>query len=225
MEPRRGVKRILASASLILIGGAAAWQAARALQDVPSPPAPVEAPADTADTPADAEPSAEAKRAPTPPLSTNPKATPMAERVATLGVLNKRNGLSRDLTLKPGQAVRIGDLVVRLRACEETAPWEPEKWTGAFVQVITRESRTTWRKIFSGWLYKESPSLNLVQHPIYDVWVKACKMRHADVGPDTIVARGGDMGGSSGKSSSAEKSAEAKPDAAVEDSAASNNPE
>jgi hypothetical protein len=33
-----------------------------------------------------------------------PGTTPMAERVAVLGLLNKRNGISRDLTLKPGQA-------------------------------------------------------------------------------------------------------------------------
>jgi len=218
------VKRILASAGLLIVGWAAAWQAARALQEVPAPAPAIEATATPAD--ATAEPEATtAKRAPTPPLSTNPKATPMAERVATLGVLNKRNGLSRDVTLTPGKAVRLGDLVVRLRACEETAPWEPEKWTGAFVQVITRESGTRWRKIFSGWLYKESPSINLVQHPIYDVWVKACKMRHADVGPGTIVARGGDMAGGAGKASNAEKSPDAAPEVPVVDSASANNPE
>ena len=59
----------------------------------------------------------------------------MAERVAVLGFLNKRNGLSRDLTLKPGQAIRVDDVIVRLRACETTAPWEIQQLTGAFVQV------------------------------------------------------------------------------------------
>ena len=115
--------------------------------------------------------------------------------------------LVRLAAFMPGEAVRIGDLVVRLRACEATAPWEPERWTGAFVQVITRETRTSWRKTFSGWLYKESPSINVVEHPIYDVWVKACKMRHPDIGPGTIVARGDDTGGASGSRSKASKSA------------------
>src|SRR3546814_14093381 len=50
--------------------------------------------------------------------------TPMAERVAVIGLLNKRNGLTRDLTLKPGEALRVNNVVVRLRACETTAPWE-----------------------------------------------------------------------------------------------------
>ena len=30
--------------------------------------------------------------------------------------------------------------------------------------------------MFSGWLYKESPSLNVVEHPVYDVWPKSCAM-------------------------------------------------
>jgi hypothetical protein len=150
---------------------------------------------------------------PAPPVVIG-KETPMAERVATLGILNKRNGLYRDLVMKPGQAVRIGDLVVRLKACETTAPWEAEPYTGAFVQVIVHGSDDKWRKIFSGWLFKESPSLNTVEHPIYDVWTKACAMKHPDVGPDTIVLRGDTA--SSNSRSSAEKSPEAAASTPIE---------
>ena len=108
--------------------------------------------------------------------------TPMAERVAVLGLLNKRNNITRDIEMKPGEARRIGDVIVRLSACERTAPWEEPPETGAFVQVIvlTRsdaDSDPEWRRFFSGWLFKNSPSLNVVEHPIYDVWVKKCDMR------------------------------------------------
>lgn len=107
--------------------------------------------------------------------------TPMEERVAVLGLLNKRNNISRDLEMKPGEARRVGDVVVRLSACERTAPWEEPPETGAFVQVIVLEradadSEPEWRRIFSGWLFKNSPSLNVVEHAIYDVWVKECRM-------------------------------------------------
>lgn len=108
--------------------------------------------------------------------------TPMAERVAVLGLLNKRNGQTRDIELKPGEAIRFGKVVVRLRACEKTAPWENYPDEGAFVQLIVNErpSGTTeaerWRIVFSGWLFKENPAANVVEHPIYDVWVKSCKM-------------------------------------------------
>ncbi len=117
-----------------------------------------------------------------------PGTTPMAERVAVLGLLNKRNGISRPLTLKPGQAVRVGDAIVRLRACETTAPWEVQKLTGAFVQLDVRNPQGRWQRVFSGWLYKETPSLNVVEHPIYDVWPKSCAMTHPDAGASTVRA-------------------------------------
>lgn len=114
--------------------------------------------------------------APVRPEPLAPGTTPMNERVAVLGILNKRNGIARDIRLKPGQAVRSNDLIVRLRACETTPPWEFDQLTGAFVQVDVQQSEGGWDRVFSGWLYKESPSLNVVENRVYDVWVKSCAM-------------------------------------------------
>jgi hypothetical protein len=112
-----------------------------------------------------------------PPAGANqPGVTPMNQRVAVIGVLNKRNGIVRDLSMRPGQALRVKDVIVRLRACEASAPWENEKLTGAFVQVDSQLPDQRWQRVFSGWLYKEAPSLNVVEHPVYDVWVKSCAM-------------------------------------------------
>jgi hypothetical protein len=141
-------------------------------------------------------------------------ATPMDQRIATLGVLNKRNGLSRDLMMKPGEAVRMGDLVIRLKACDQTESWEADQLTGAFVQVIVKNTvGPNWRKVFSGWLFRESPSLNTVEHPVYDVWVKACTMRHPDVGPNTVVL----TGDAAGKPPSKEKKSGGRPAPAADD--------
>jgi hypothetical protein len=105
-------------------------------------------------------------------------ATPLAERVAVLGLLNKRNNVTSEIRLKPGEAREIGPVIIRLSSCERTAPWEMPQETGAFVQVDIRErGQAQHARVFSGWLFKESPSLNVVEHPIYDVWVKDCTMR------------------------------------------------
>lgn len=121
-----------------------------------------------------------ASTAPAPGANDQP-GTPMAEREAVLGLLNKRNNLSQDLTMKPGEQRRVGDVVIRLAACERTAPWEMPRETGAFVQVFVKKPGSAedanWPQVFSGWLFRNSPSLNVVEHPIYDVWVKDCKMR------------------------------------------------
>lgn len=108
--------------------------------------------------------------------------TPLAERVATIGLINKRNNISRDIEMKPGEARRVDDVIIRLASCERTPPWENPPLTGAFVQVLVQERATAgadlqWRRIFSGWLFKEAPAVNVVEHPIYDVWVKDCAMR------------------------------------------------
>lgn len=180
----RGVKRTLAAgvAAAVMILGVGVWQfgadaapkgAASTSRAVPAPrPAEDDGNVVTVDGESET-------------LDTG--TTPMAQRVAIVGLLNKRNGVSRDVTLKPGQAIRLGDTVVRLRACEQTAPWEVEQLTGAFVQLDVRAVDQKWRRVFSGWLYKERPALNVVQHPVYDVWAKSCTMAFPAKGPDTDV--------------------------------------
>jgi hypothetical protein len=108
--------------------------------------------------------------------------TPVKDRVATLGFLNKRNNITQIIQLKTGESRRIGNAIIKLATCERTAPWEDPQETGAFVQLFVEERATTreklsWHKVFSGWLFKNSPALNVVEHPVYDVWVKDCAMK------------------------------------------------
>lgn len=134
-------------------------------------------------------------------------ATPMAQRVATIGFLNKRNGVARDFQMKPGDNFRVADgVIIRLRACDATAPWEHDPYTGAFVQLDVQNAENKWQRVFSGWLYKESPSLNVVEHPIYDVWVKACQMNHGEPPPGAQKADGGTDSTSAHQASKAKKS-------------------
>lgn len=112
----------------------------------------------------------------------NEYGTPVKDRVATLGLLNKRNNVLQDVVLKTGEAKRIGNVTIKLATCERSLPWERPPETGAFVQVFVEERAASdqplaWRKVFSGWLFKNAPSLNVVEHPVYDVWVKDCAMK------------------------------------------------
>lgn len=196
------IRRWVLGGVAAIILGVAGWQGAVALQDssktqskpVPSARQPA-LPAQDVEQLASAE--------------SDTGVTPMADRVAVIGVLNKRNGISRDLTMKPGQALRLGDVIVRLRACEQTAPWEPEQLTGAFVQVDVKNAQDQWGRVFSGWLFKESPSLNVVEHPVYDVWPKACTMSFPEAGPETTSVESS-APRSAKKPSNAEKSGEAE---------------
>lgn len=153
--------------------------------------------------------------------------TPMADRVAVLGLLNKRNGLSREIRLSPGESTRVGDVLIRLRACEETAPWEPQRLTGAFVQLFVRQTargsnEESWERVFSGWLFKERPSLNVIEHRLYDVWPKACEMTYPDNAPSSSASSGNSRS-SAARSAPAAEPAEPAPASPTDDSAASSN--
>lgn len=132
--------------------------------------------------------------------------TPMPERVVTLAALNKRSGRSETFTAKPGEQVSFDALTVRVRACETTRPEEP-KLTGAFLQIDERLRTGAARRLYSGWMYAESPSLHPLEHALYDVWVKSCSMRFPAVGPDTVVVGKGARPESSAKKSPAAASA------------------
>lgn len=183
----------------LLLGAAALMLMAQA-----AAPEQAETPAPTP-TPAPATSAAGARSTPAPKPKPVAQPTPMAQRVVTFSVLNKNNSRTRDFRVRPGQAIAFERLTIRVRACEATPPWE-RPWSGAFLQVDDRPPRQqAAKRVFSGWLFAESPSINSFDHPVYDVWVKSCAMSFPEIGPDTIVA--GRASSSAASASSAKKSA------------------
>ncbi|TWG93867.1 hypothetical protein L598_000400001400 [Mesorhizobium sp. J18] len=79
------------------------------------------------------------------------------------------------------ETVQFGALQVTPRVCYSSAEDEEPK-TDAFVEVdeITLDRKI--RRIFTGWMFAESPGLNAVEHAVYDVWLKTCK-EQSDVPP------------------------------------------
>ncbi|RVB61340.1 DUF2155 domain-containing protein, partial [Mesorhizobium sp. M7A.F.Ca.CA.004.06.1.1] len=60
--------------------------------------------------------------------------------------------------------------------------------TDSFVEVdeITLDRKI--RRIFTGWMFAESPGLNAVEHAVYDVWLKECKQKSDVPAPDGAKA-------------------------------------
>jgi hypothetical protein len=148
--------------------------------------------------------------------------TPVKDRVATLGLLNKRNNLTQDIVLKAGESKRIGNVVVKLATCEKTLPWERPPELGAFVQLFVEERAKpsdplAWRKVFSGWLFKNSPAVNVVEHPVYDVWVKDCAMKFPGEEEDPAdFAKASKAAKAAGSASTAEAAPAPSPSASAE---------
>jgi hypothetical protein len=71
--------------------------------------------------------------------------------------------------------VQFGALQVTPRVCYSRDETEAPKTT-TFVEVdeITLDRKI--RRIFSGWMFADSPGLNAVDHAVYDVWLEGCKL-------------------------------------------------
>jgi hypothetical protein len=101
----------------------------------------------------------------------------LAERVknpvALFAGLDKITGTITTFDIAIDEKKQFGSLVVRPRVCYSRPPEEEPKTT-SFVEVeeIGLDKKT--RRIFTGWMFAESPGLNAVEHPIYDVWLTAC---------------------------------------------------
>ncbi|WP_208435315.1 DUF2155 domain-containing protein [Bartonella phoceensis] len=106
-----------------------------------------------------------------------------AERVsngiAVFAGLDKITGRTTRFEVSLGEVYQYGALQVSPRACYTSSKDEPTRTTG-FVEVneVTLDKKV--RRIFTGWMFADSPGLNAVEHPIYDVWLNDCKQGKQD---------------------------------------------
>lgn len=110
---------------------------------------------------------------PAPPSS----APPVAIGVV-LGGLDKVAARTKKFEVNLKQQEFYNTLIVTAHACKSRPPEEPPE-SAAFLEIQERKSDGTVQKIFSGWMFASSPALNALEHPVYDVWVVACKTKPA----------------------------------------------
>jgi hypothetical protein len=94
--------------------------------------------------------------------------------IAVFSGLDKITGRITSFDVYINETVQFGALQLTPRVCYTRPDTETPK-TDTFVEVdeITLDRKI--RKIFSGWMFADSPGLNAVEHPVYDVWLKGCK--------------------------------------------------
>lgn len=87
---------------------------------------------------------------------------------AVLRVMNKAAGKAHTIKVPVGRAASFEKLDILVRTCKQTDPFQAEDYF-MFVEV----SQGT--KIFSGWMSKNAPGDNPLQHPDYDLWLVECE--------------------------------------------------
>jgi hypothetical protein len=95
------------------------------------------------------------------------------KRLVILRGLDKITGRPANILAPVGVPVTFATMVITARYCYSPPQSEPPETT-AFLQIEDHRPDQNARQVFSGWMLASSPSLNGLQHPLYDVWVMSC---------------------------------------------------
>ncbi len=88
----------------------------------------------------------------------------------TLRVLNKLDSTVQTLDLHVGATAKLQTLSITLRACQVRPDGLPEDATAQLSVIDSREGEPG----FEGWILEKEPSLNMLEHPVYDIQLKGC---------------------------------------------------
>jgi len=126
--------------------------------------------------------------------------------VAIFAALDKVTAKISRLEVPLNQTAKFGALKITPRACYTRAPTEPPKTT-TFVEVDEVLLDDKEKRIFSGWMFADSPGLNAVEHPVFDVWLTECTAPVRTAAPRTQPGTGTGAGTTPGAGASGQQGA------------------
>jgi hypothetical protein len=108
--------------------------------------------------------------------------------IALFSGLDKITGVTTSFEVPIGEEKAFGFFKVKPFVCF-TRPITEEPKTASFVQVDVEDAAGKRNQLFSGWMFAESPGLNAIEHPIFDVWLTGCKDPAAPPPPVEVPAK------------------------------------
>ena len=112
-------------------------------------------------------------------------AAQIANPVATFSGLDKITARVTNFDVYINETVQFGSLQITPRVCY-TRPASETQRTAVFVEVDQVNLKGATDRIFTGWMFADSPALNAVDDAVYDFWLVDCK-RSSSVPPPTAI--------------------------------------
>ena len=95
----------------------------------------------------------------------------VARGVAVVQALDKVYARTTALEIKRGETARYGAIDIAVLACFARPPDQAPD-AAAFLAITEPASGKT---LFRGWMFANNPALSMLEHPIYDVRITACR--------------------------------------------------
>ena len=114
-------------------------------------------------------------------LATPAFAETISNPIAAFSGLDKITGRITNFDVYIDETVQFGALQITPRVCYTRPPTETQR-TSVFVEVDQVSLKGGTQRIFTGWMFADSPALNAIDHPVYDIWLVDCKQT-SDIPP------------------------------------------
>ena len=103
--------------------------------------------------------------------------------IASFSGLDKITGRITNFDVYIDETVQFGALQITPRVCYTRPPTETQR-TSVFVEVDQVSLKGGTQRVFTGWMFADSPALNAIDHPVYDMWLVDCRQTSDTPPPD-----------------------------------------
>ena len=93
---------------------------------------------------------------------------------AVFSGLDKITGRIITFEVATNETVQFGSLQITERVCYSRPATEAPQ-TDTFVEIDNIDASNQYKRVFTGWMFADSPSLHALDHPVYDIWLLGCK--------------------------------------------------
>ncbi len=104
-------------------------------------------------------------------------------QVAVFSALDKVTAHISKIEVPLNQTATFGALKITARACYSRPPTDEPKTT-TFVEIDETQLDGSEKRIFTGWMFAESPGIYGLEHPTYDVWLTECQKPSRTIAED-----------------------------------------
>jgi hypothetical protein len=100
----------------------------------------------------------------------------LSNPIAAFSGLDKITGRITNFDVYIDETVQFGALQITPRVCYTRPPTEPQR-TSVFLEVDQVSLKGGTQRVFTGWMFADSPALNSIDNPVYDIWLVDCKQQ------------------------------------------------
>ena len=105
------------------------------------------------------------------------QAEPIEGVLAEIQILDKITAKVITLEVEVNDSIQFESLNIEIYACYKKPPEEiPEDFV--LLRIYDKMSETGKELVYQGWMISSSPAATPLEHPIYDLWLKDCKIEN-----------------------------------------------